>query len=201
MKFTEKYVTKDEILALFNYLGVDYLINYDICYSKLLNIDLKSTPYYKDNLEEFNSLEETYGDYIKNRYVAPVFVAKTKKCGYGLFSLDKIKKGDFVGIYFGVVKPQRDEVEIDENGIETDYSWNYPDEYPNLPLLEVDAKPKGSEMRFANHSFKPNLDVEHVVIDNCWYIFFIANKNIGKNKELTISYGEEYWETEYRNLH
>lgn len=190
----------DNIKKLFEELGVTYLTSYHIVDKTLESAELRSSPYYLDNREEFEILEEVYGDLIRESYVAPVYVQKTKDRGYGLFASKKIEEGDFVGIYFGVIREQEEMTTYDETGFGTDYAWDYPDEVEGFPTLEIDAKPMGSEMRFANHSFSSNLDVEHTVVDNQWYIFFIANRDIDADEELTISYGEEYWDTDYRTM-
>lgn len=190
----------EAIKELFKELGVTYLKNYSIQYTPLKEIDLYLTDYYSDNYDEFKYLEATYGKNIRNREVAPVYVQKTEDRGYGLFADNEILENQYVGIYFGVVREQEEMTTYDETGFGTDYAWDYPDEIPNFPLLEIDAKPEGSEMRFANHDFNSNLRVEHTIIDNCWYIFFVADKDIKKDEELTISYGEQYWDTDFRTL-
>jgi SET domain-containing protein len=191
---------KESIKKLFKELGVNYLTSYYYTYTDLKDFDLKSTPYYRDNADEFEYLSKEYKDEIESSYVAPVYINKTEDRGFGLFSLKDINEGEFVGIYFGVVREQEEDTTYDETGFGTDYAWDYPDEPIGHPTLEIDAKPMGSEMRFANHSFNANLNVEHTVVNNQWYIFFIANRDIKKDEELTISYGEEYWDTEYRTM-
>lgn len=191
---------KQEIIELFKELDVVYLTDYPILYEPLKNIDLTTTDYYLDNQIEFEDLTRIYGVNIRNREVAPVYIEKTKDRGYGLFASKRIVEGQYVGIYFGIVREQDEMTTYDETGFGTDYAWDYPDEIAGFPMLEIDAKPQGSEMRFANHDFNSNLRVEHTVVDNCWYIFFVADRDIEPEEELTISYGEAYWDTDYRTL-
>lgn len=195
-----KIESKKEILKLFKKLGVKYLTDYPILFEPLKNIDLTKTDYYLDNLDEFQRLTNNYGSHIRNRELAPVYIEETENRGYGLFTKETLKEGQYVGIYFGVVREQEEMTTYDETGFGTDYAWDYPDEIPGFPMLEIDAKPEGSEMRFANHDFNSNLRVEHTVVDNCWYIFFVADRDIEAEEELTISYGEAYWDTDYRTL-
>lgn len=195
----DKY-TNGEIKDLFKKLGIEFLDNYKIDYLPLLDHKSTDSDYYQDNVDEFVYLTSTFGKDIRNRNCGDIYVSKTKDRGYGLFSLKDIPKGSFIGVYLGVIREEDDMVPFDENGFDTDYAWDYPDELPNAPLLEINAKYAGNELRFANHYFNPNIRVEHTVVDGLWYIFFLADRDIKADEEMTISYGDAYWESDYREL-
>lgn len=193
-----KIYKKDDVLNLFKTLKIEYCEEYIIEYKPLLQVDAKDSDYYYANVDEFDYLTDTYGENIRKRDIAPVYISTTESRGYGLYALENIPKDTFIGIYTGTIKEQQEMVGYDETGFDTDYAWDYPDEIDGFPLLEVDAKPTGNEMRFGNHDKCPNLRVEHTIVDNLWYIFFVADRDINADEELTISYGEAYWDTDYR---
>lgn len=193
-----KIFKKDEVLNLFKEQKINYAEGYHIEYKPLLALDAKDSDYYYDNKEEFDNLAEVFGNCIRKREIASVYIGKTESKGFGLFAREDIPENTFIGIYTGSIKEQQEMVAYDENGFDTDYAWDYPDEIDGHPILEVDAKYYGNEMRFSNHDRCPNLRVEHTIIDNLWYIFFVSDSDIKKDEELTISYGEAYWDTEYR---
>ncbi|OQY40546.1 MAG: hypothetical protein B6229_01385 [Spirochaetaceae bacterium 4572_7] len=135
----DKY-TNGEIKDLFKKLGIEFLDNYKIDYLPLLDHKSTDSDYYQDNVDEFVYLTSTFGKDIRNRNCGDIYVSKTKDRGYGLFSLKDIPKGSFIGVYLGVIREEDDMVPFDENGFDTDYAWDYPDELPNAPLLEINAK-------------------------------------------------------------
>lgn len=84
-------------------------------------------------------------------------------------------------------------------GAGSEYAWNYPDCFPNVEL-ELDGGPAGNELRFVNHSFHPNLAVEHTVVDGRWAVFYLAERDIEERGQLFVNYGDEYWDGRYRSL-
>ncbi|MBN2618065.1 MAG: SET domain-containing protein-lysine N-methyltransferase [Spirochaetales bacterium] len=195
-----KYYKQDDILNLFTKLNVNYLTNYIFETEVPNNYNFYLSDYYIDNQKEFDLLCKKYSSYILNNKKADLYITKTEKKGFGLFANSNIKKGDFIGLYLGIVREEDEFVEYDENGFGTDYAWDFPDLVENIEPLEINARYSGNEMRFANHDTNYNLDVEHTIVNNMWYIFFVANRNIEKDEELTIFYGEDYWDTEYRTV-
>ena len=191
---------KNSIHDLFKKKNITYLSDYKVMYKNLLNINPKESEYYMDNIQEFKYLEKKYGNRIRERSFADIYIADAREKGLGLFSNSKIAKGGFIGVYLGVIDVITEMVEVDNSGFGTDYAWDYPDVLDGMPSLEVNAKYYGNELRFANHSEEPNLIVEHTIVDGLWYIFFVADRDICKDEELTISYGSDYWESEYRTL-
>lgn len=196
----KKIVGTDNIKNLFKDLKISYISEYIIEIDDLLKQNFYDSEYYLDNLDEFEELSRIYGESIKNRVIADLYIDKTVDRGYGLFANKSFKEGDFIGVYIGVIREEDDFVPYDETGFDTDYAWDFPDDTLDLANLEINAKYYGNELRFANHGESPNLRVEHTVVNNMWYIFFLAGRDILKDEELTISYGDAYWDTEYRDL-
>lgn len=198
----EKFGTKKEIELLFRNLNIRHIIANEILYPEVKECNLRKSTYYMDNYEEFNNLENKYGDQLKNYYRAPLYVKKTdNNIGYGLFADKSLIKGDLVGQYTGIVQEASSYDNSDEDiSAGTEFALDYPDEIPGLPLLEINAGTAGSILRFINHSFQPNLRVEHAVIGNEWVIFFVADMNIKAYTQLFFDYGDDYWSAGFREV-
>lgn len=199
----EIYRSKTEILQFFKNQGVIYLERTRIDWTPLYNKNLDDSPYYQANETEFHELCRKFGDCINHCYKAPLYIKKIDDTvGYGVFAAEDIYKGDFIGEYTGVVQLADKLGESYENnsGHETDYTWYYLDELEDGPKLEINGRLEGNEMRFINHSDDSNLDVEHTLYNGQWVIFFVAARDIRKDEQLLINYGEKYWEDDCRKI-
>ncbi|MBB6478411.1 SET domain-containing protein-lysine N-methyltransferase [Spirochaeta isovalerica] len=192
---------KEDIRLFFKERNITYLKRCRIEWKPLLEKKLHKSPYYLENREEFIDLDNRYGVQIDRSEMAPVYIKKINdKVGYGLFAADNLKKDDFIGEYTGVVRETIELTEAFEDGSwETDFSWDYPDEVGDA-ALEINGRLEGNELRYVNHGKECNLDVEHTLHDGLWVIFFIANRDIAKDEQLLVSYGEEYWNGGFRKL-
>ncbi|OQX63400.1 MAG: hypothetical protein B5M56_02990 [Desulfococcus sp. 4484_241] len=198
-----KYRTKEEILELFRSLGVKYISRSRVDWEPLFSIPLDRTPYYLANKEGFERLAAVYGNHIRNAAMAPVYIKKVNDTiGLGVFAAAPIDAGEFIGEYAGVVQVagKHTVTYTSENGYESDYSWYYLDSPQGAPPLEINGRLEGNEMRFVNHGTAPNLNVEHTIVDGQWVLFFTAARQIAKDEQLLISYGEEYWDGGYRTM-
>ena len=198
----DKFKTKKEFKLLFEKLNLRFLISNEILYPELQECNLRNSSYYIDNCQEFQHLEEQYGEKLINHDQALLYVKKVdSEIGYGLFSTEPMKEGDLIGQYTGIVQEASSYDNLDEDiSSGTEFAWNYPDEIPGLPPLEINAGTAGSILRFVNHSFMPNLRVEHSVIGNEWMIFFIADMNIDADTQLFCDYGDDYWSVDFREV-
>jgi len=158
----------------------------------------------------YNVHKRTFENSVK-RYSRPLrlaLVAKTElrkisdEIGYGLFSIEKLPKGAWIGEYTGVIRKVIPAKESNKhNGrFLSDYAFTYPRPLPDGTRLEVDAMCEGNPLRFANHSFRPNASVDHLLFENRWVTFFRARKTIEPGQEILINYGMEYWTGGFRNL-
>ena len=197
-----KFRTNKEIELLFKNLGLRHITVNDIIYPELKECKLRISTYYMDNIDEFNNLEKKYGEQLRNYYYAPLYIKNTDDgIGYGLFADKPMKKGDLVGQYTGIVQEASAYDNSDEDiSTGTEFAWDYPDEIPGLPPLEINAGTAGSILRFANHSFRPNLKVEHAVIGNEWMIFFVLNTDVDADTQLFCDYGDDYWSADFREV-
>lgn len=197
----EIYKTRKEILNFFKENNIKYQDRTKIKWKPILKEKLYNSDYYMENQECFDEITEIYEDQIKSSDMPKIYIKKvSEKIGYGVFAGRGIKKDEFIGEYAGVVQISNPGSfdEKKEAGFETDYTWYYLDD--NFPDLEINGRFQCNEMRFVNHSNKANADVEHTLIDGQWIIFFKAGRDIGKDEEILISYGEAYWDEGFREL-
>lgn len=198
----ERYRTKEEILSFFKRQGLVYLERTRIDWPPLRSKALDRSPYYLENQAYFQELCRTYGDKIRQGAKAPMDIRKIDGAvGYGVFAAADIEKNAFIGEYAGVVQPACENAghRLDAGGFESDYAWYYLDDVPDAPELEINGRLEGNELRFVNHSDRPNVEVEHTLFEGQWIIIFTAARHIEKDEQLLISYGEAYWEDGWRN--
>ena len=195
--------TRRDILNLFEDLGIVYQPRTRVDWEPLWDIRLDKSPYYIENKEEFDDLAVRYGPLIGQAAMAPIYIRRINKTiGFGVFAARDIRRGDFIGEYAGVVQISGKHTHCynEDKGYESDYSWYYLDTIEKGPDLEINGRLEGNEMRFVNHGDQPNLCVEHTLYQGQWVLFFTAATDIKKDEQLLISYGEAYWDEEYREL-
>ncbi len=203
MKYTKKtYKTKREIHDFFKKQGIVYLKRTKVAWQPLYAKKLDRSDYYKENEDEFRALNHRYAGEIERNYMAPVYIKEIAyDIGFGVFAAETIKKNEFIGEYTGVVQiPCENSGEATCNGYESDFSWYYLDEIDDGTILEINGRLEGNEMRFVNHGSEPNVYVDHMLYNGQWVIFFKAARQILKDEQLLISYGEDYWNDGYRDL-
>ncbi len=199
----EVYRTREEIKQFFKRNGLVYLERTRVHWLPILSMDLSKRDYYIENIEYFEETNRKYACLIKGSYMAPVYIGRIdSNVGYGVYAGSDLEKGAFIGEYAGVIQ-EADETsgeELDGGGFESDYSWYYLEEIEQAPSLEISGRFEGNELRYVNHSSSPNVDVEHILIDGTWILFFKAARKINADEQLLISYGEAYWEDDWRDL-
>lgn len=100
--------------------------------------------------------------------------------GLGLFAQVSIKKGDFILYYTGTKIPTK-----------------VADEHPGKYLFEIDeewtidGETKDNTARYINHDCYPNVEAEISEDDQ---IEIAAIRDIAVGEELTIDYGDEYFD-------
>ena len=99
--------------------------------------------------------------------------------GKGLFACANFQKGDFIVEYTGVRIPTKE-----ANEHKGRYLFELDDEWT------IDGEPSNSPARYINHSCEPNAEAE--IQDGRIYI--LATKHIKAGEEITIDYGDEYFD-------
>lgn len=106
-------------------------------------------------------------------------VRESPGTGWGLFALEDVAAGDFVLEYTGVKIPTST---ADATG--SRYLFEIDDEWT------VDGAPLQNHARWINHACVPNVEAE--VEDG--KIMIYALRDIFEGEELTIDYGQEYFD-------
>jgi SET domain-containing protein len=128
-----------------------------------------------------------YQKYLNKPSKAPIEVKWIDPVmGHGVFATAPIKKGTFICEYTGLI--------TNEDLIESDNRYIF-----NLTVGDdetgyvIDARYSGNVARRINHSSKPNLESITLFIEGLPRVLYIANRDIKKNEQLFVDYGEEYW--------
>ena len=99
--------------------------------------------------------------------------------GQGLFARQPFKRGDFVVEYAGVrITTAYADTLKSRYLFEIDEEWT------------IDGSATDNIARYINHSCEPNCEAE--IQNDC--VFIRALRSIEKGEELTIDYGEEYFD-------
>ena len=99
--------------------------------------------------------------------------------GLGLFATDYFKKGEMVIEYTGKkITTKKADTLGTKYLFEIDEKWT------------IDGSPRTNLARYVNHACEPNCEAE---IDGT-RIFYYAMRPIDSGEELTIDYGEEYFD-------
>lgn len=185
----KSYRTVAELKKFFKKHGMQYLEHNEFLYAPILKRDMKKDSYYRDHKDTADFLTEKYADQVRKCHRAPIELRwVSKNVGYGVFAYKSIKKGDFIAIYTG-------QVDYKENIADKDYCWAYPVCADNKKPLSCDSKYKGNEMRYVNHSYAANVIMKYILVDNVWYVCYLAIENIPAGGQLLVDYGSNYWKT------
>ena len=182
------------------FFTLKYLQHNQVNDSRILSWDITKDKEYTINPGLNNRLTEKYGELIKIGYQAPMFVKWINaKGGYGAYADTKLKKGDMVIEYTGIVEAETPI--IDEDNF---YLWTYPTIlYQTEPgktrrkKIEfcINAEKAGNFARFINHSLRKyqNVAIQLVPYNNMWHVVYIAQRDIRKGEQLLTHYGIGYW--------
>ena len=191
-KTQTEFGSKRQKKKLFSCVGCEYFNGMEIDVLDFDLIQAAKTSHYRESSDMFKKLAKKYSFQVLHFDLAPMYLKWiSSDIGYGVFAKQNISKDDFVGVYAGELRLMRgvhDPVPED-----VDYAWYYPINAPDGTRLLVDGKLKGNELRFINHDEHPNTKCIDVLANGRFYMCYIATKNIAKNTQITISYGDGYW--------
>lgn len=109
---------------------------------------------------------------------------------YGLFAETSMPAQALIGEYTGVVHRR-----VRFRHTHNDYSCHYPLSPWRFKAFMIDATKKGNFIRFVNHSDEPNLEPICLVKRSLLHFAFKTKRPIIAGEELTVDYGEGYWNT------
>src|SRR3989338_4746534 len=118
---------------------------------------------------------------MRTRILQARFAVRKSKpgTGHGLFATSSLRKGDFILEYKGRNIPTTEADTSDSRYLfEIDGEWT------------IDGSPRFNIARYINHSCKPNCEAD--MRDS--HILIYATRDIAKSEELSIDYGEEYFD-------
>lgn len=120
--------------------------------------------------------------------VAPVYLARVEGAGYGLFARERLRAGEPIGEYAGVLTKDwaRDvscAAEIDP----------YLLKFPFDPEYAIDAEEIGNETRFINHSTRANVRRVYLSDGGLPRVIFTAAEDIPAGRQILLDYGKGYW--------
>ncbi len=122
-------------------------------------------------------------------YSAPVYIKKVnEKVGYGLFAMNDLLRGSYIGEYAGKVRHiARGSHEHNE------YCIHYPTKWLSCKYHVIDALQHGNHIRFINHSDSPNAKPIILVDRGIVRIVFFAVRDIDQEEEIVFDYGPDFW--------
>ncbi len=192
-----KYSTRKQKIKLFQSVGCQYLNFMEINTPDFDAINPTATDHFLFWQSKIQEYSKKYYVQVTNYALAPMYLQWiSKDIGYGVFAAASIAKDDFIGVYAGQLRPMRGPLDMPPEDV--DYAWFYPINNTFDQRLLVDGKFKGNELRFINHDQNPNTKCIDVLVNGVFYMCYIATQNIAKYEQLTISYGDGYWQS--RNI-
>ncbi|KAK7508605.1 hypothetical protein BaRGS_00000171 [Batillaria attramentaria] len=126
---------------------------------------------------------------FQKRQYPEVVPYRTESRGWGLKTLEDIKKGQFVNEYVGDL--------IDEEECKRRIKQAHTDNVTNFYMLTVDknriidAGPKGNYSRFMNHSCEPNVETQKWTVNGDIRVGLFAIRDVPAGSELTFNYNLE----------
>lgn len=123
----------------------------------------------------------------------PFTIFRTKNRGWGLRARVDIKKGQMVTTYLGQLLNEKQRIDRQNSQDDSQVTYLFDlDFHSDVPTYSIDARFKGNEARFINHSCNPNLTINPIYSDyrklDCPVLGFFATETIGAGEELTIDY-------------
>lgn len=129
-----------------------------------------------------------YENEIKSHFIPDVYIKWIDRVKeFGLFANRDFPINAFLGEYTGNIRKYKKIID-DKNSYLFEYSIGYKKTH-----FTIDAREKGSLIRFVNHSSKPNVSPLNVYLDDAMHLIFRTNREIKKDEELTYDYGPNYW--------
>lgn len=185
----KKHKSLSERKKVFNGVGCQHTQDLHVQYHGFNKLKPQQSEYYLADEVRLGEYARRYGKAVAQKQYAPMYLKWISDVvGYGIYATKDIKTGDFIGEYTGVLRPVKD------GSDNLDYAWYYTiDGFDNQKLV-IDGKKVGNELRFINHASDPNtMRVDVLGHDGNFHVCYVATRDIPKDHQLTVSYGEGYW--------
>ena len=144
----------------------------------------KSCPNHKTLTECTECHPNCANQYLQRAKYVDLDVKDIGGKGYGLFTLQDLKKGQFVAEYVGELISEKELIKRLSNTVEERHLY--------MMQLKtntyVDARYKGSKTRHINHSCEPNCTVEVWTVKKHYRVGIFTTKDISATEELTFDY-------------
>ncbi|MBS4167603.1 SET domain-containing protein-lysine N-methyltransferase [Parachlamydia sp. AcF125] len=111
------------------------------------------------------------------------------RIGYGVYTTQALPDQTVLGEYTGMIRTLCRK-QPNPNG----YCVHYPTRFFSWNYTVIDASKGGNLLRFVNHSDTPNLTPLWVMDRRLLHLVFLTQTSILPNTQLTINYGEDYWD-------
>lgn len=185
----KKHRTLAEKVNLFKKVGCKYSDKVEVVDPQHFQNNPKKNEYYISYKAMVDQDSKKYASAVKDKKNAKMYLQWISDIvGYGVYADQDIQPGDYIGEYTGVLRPIKDNDNLD-------YAWYYTLDGPDGKSLVVDGKKQGNELRFINHANDPNLKLVSVLGDDgAFHLAYVAQKGVPKGQQLTVSYGSGYWE-------
>lgn len=107
--------------------------------------------------------------------------------GNGVFAKQNIKNGGFLCEYVGLITEEK------QTHPENRYVFNLTvgDDETGYVL---DARYSGNVARTINHADDPNAEAITIFVDGLPRVVYVARRKIKKGEQISVDYGEEYWD-------
>jgi SET domain-containing protein len=130
-----------------------------------------------------------YAEQIKSEHMANVSIRWIDETlEYGLFAEEDIPAWEFIGEYTGEVRRHYPIISKIN-----DYCFLYPTSRYFFGKYFIDGEKCGNEIRYANHSDRPNSESTGIFSDGLFHMILRAIKDIPANTQITYDYGNRYW--------
>lgn len=119
-------------------------------------------------------------------------IVKGSQWGFGAFAPTAIRKGQYIGDYFGEIFSGK---EGDHHAMLFKSSgYNYTFKLDDALEYYADALGAGNNTRYFNHTTRSNVEPDLTTINGDGKMAFFAAQNIKRGQEMMFDYGEQYWQ-------
>ncbi|MBA2728780.1 MAG: SET domain-containing protein-lysine N-methyltransferase, partial [Parachlamydiaceae bacterium] len=141
--------------------------------------------------EENREQAKEFSSQLKSGHCANISIRWIdEQLEYGVFAETDMAAGTYIGEFTGAVRHLSR-----KHPTHNIYCFHYPTRFWSWNYYVIDALRMGNQMRFINHSDRPNLQPLCLCERRLLHIVFIAKVAIKAGEQLTYDYGQDFWKT------